>query len=127
MLVVLARLGNPAMVGRFILGLAIATPVLMFTNMQLRAVLATDAAHQYAFGQYLGLRMLTTLAALPLILLIALAGGHPLETVLVIWVVALAGPSSRLAMSCTAFSSCTSTWVGLRGRWCSAGFSRCWP
>ncbi len=43
MLVVLARMGNAEMVGQFALALSIITPVLMFTNLQLRSVQATDA------------------------------------------------------------------------------------
>ena len=39
----LAKLGSSFMIGQFSLGLAIATPVLMFTNLHLRAVQATDA------------------------------------------------------------------------------------
>ena len=42
-IVALARLGNAFMIGQFSLGLALATPVLMFTNLHLRAVQATDA------------------------------------------------------------------------------------
>jgi hypothetical protein len=57
-IVVVARLGNPFMVGQFALGLAVATPVLMLTNLQLRVVQATDVKGVYAFGEYLGLRTL---------------------------------------------------------------------
>ena len=53
---VLAKLGTPEMVGQFTLGLAITTPLIMFTNLQLRAVQATDASRQYKFGDYFALR-----------------------------------------------------------------------
>ena len=39
-IVALAKLGSSFMIGQFSLGLAIATPVLMFTNLHLRAVQA---------------------------------------------------------------------------------------
>ena len=39
MLVVLTKLGSPGVVGRFSLAAAVATPVFMFANLQLRAVL----------------------------------------------------------------------------------------
>jgi len=39
----LAKLGNASMVGQYALALAIAAPVFMLTNLQLRAVQATDA------------------------------------------------------------------------------------
>ncbi len=67
MLVVLAKLGSKEMVGLFTLGLAVTAPVMMLTNLQLRGIQATDARHEYLFGHYLGLRLLTTLLALTVI------------------------------------------------------------
>lgn len=64
MLVSLAKLGTAAMVGQFALGLAITAPLLMFTNLQLRSVLATDSRDEYKFADYLGLRLSCTLLAL---------------------------------------------------------------
>jgi hypothetical protein len=64
MIVALARLGSSFMVGQFSLGLAIATPVMMFTNLHLRAVQATDARRFYYFAEYLHLRILMTSAAM---------------------------------------------------------------
>ena len=72
MLVALAKLGNPNMVGQFALALAITAPLTMLTNLQLRAVLATDTCGEYAFADYLGLRIAS--AALALLVLPALAG-----------------------------------------------------
>ena len=59
MLVVLAKLGSPARVGEFALALAVTAPILMFTNLALRAVQATDSRQEYTFGDYLGLRLLS--------------------------------------------------------------------
>jgi hypothetical protein len=64
MLVVLAKLGSPEIVGQFTLGLAVTAPVVLFTNLSLREVQATDAKHQYLFSDYLGLRLLLTGLAL---------------------------------------------------------------
>jgi hypothetical protein len=64
MLVAITKLGAPAMVGQFALGLAVAAPVFMLTNLQLRVVLATDAYNQYRHGHYLAPRMLGTAAGL---------------------------------------------------------------
>ncbi len=89
MLVVLAKLTTPEMVGRFALGLAVTTPVIMLSNLQLRGVQATDAMDEYRFGQYLGLRLITTLLALLIIAGFALAGEYPLETALVILAIGL--------------------------------------
>lgn len=90
MLVVLAKLGSPVMVGQFTLGLAITAPVLMLTNLQLRAVQATDAKQQFVFNDYLGLRLLSTGLALLIIIGIALIAGYRWETTLVILVMGLA-------------------------------------
>src|SRR5215469_13833407 len=67
MVVALAKLGSSYMLGQFSLGLAIATPVLMLTNLNLRAVQATDATHSYTFQEYLQLRLIMTIAALVVI------------------------------------------------------------
>jgi O-antigen/teichoic acid export membrane protein len=90
MLVVLAKLGTPHMVGQFALGLAITAPVMMFSNLELRAVQATDAVHHYRFGDYLVLRLIATTLALVAILGIVYARGYQVETALVILVVGLA-------------------------------------
>jgi O-antigen/teichoic acid export membrane protein len=64
MLMVLARLGTPEMVGAFTFALAVTAPVFMFSNLQLRVVQATDAQAQFTFNDYLGLRLASTLLAL---------------------------------------------------------------
>jgi len=60
MLSVLAKAGSAAIVGQFALGLAIAAPVFMFSNLQLRAVQATDARSEYEFADYFTLRVLAS-------------------------------------------------------------------
>jgi O-antigen/teichoic acid export membrane protein len=70
MLSVLAKLGNASIVGQFTLGLAVAAPVFMFTNLQLRAVQATDVSAETGFANYFTLRLLATL--LGLIVIVAL-------------------------------------------------------
>src|ERR1700722_789398 len=64
MLVVLAKLGSPQLVGQFALGLAVTAPVIMLSNLQLRGVLATDAREEHTFSDYLELRLVTTGLAL---------------------------------------------------------------
>lgn len=89
MLVVLAKLGDPEMVGQFALGLAVTAPVIMFTNLQLRAVQATDAKEDFVFGDYLGLRLLTAVLAFLVILAITLFSDYKAETVAVILVIGI--------------------------------------
>jgi O-antigen/teichoic acid export membrane protein len=67
--VVLAKLGSAVQVGEYALGLAVSAPIVLFANLQLRALLASDVNNQFAFGQYLTFRMATLGAAL-----IAVAG-----------------------------------------------------
>ena len=83
-LVVLAKLGTPEMLGRFALGLAVTAPVIMFSNLHLRAVQATDAKYEYTFGDYLGLRIITTLSALLFIVAIVFFSGYRGETAFII-------------------------------------------
>jgi O-antigen/teichoic acid export membrane protein len=90
MIIALAKLGGAFMVGQFSLGLAIAAPVLMFSNLHLRAVQATDARRLYCFPEYLQLRMITTFAALIVIGAIAWSGNYERGTAMVILAVALA-------------------------------------
>jgi O-antigen/teichoic acid export membrane protein len=89
-IVALARLGGSFMIGQFSLGLAIATPVLMFTNLHLRAVQATDARRLYSFGEYLRLRTAMTLGGLAVIAGIVCFGNYTRQTALVILTIALA-------------------------------------
>src|SRR5258708_4046458 len=63
MLVVLAKLSTPQLVGEFALALAITAPIVLGAGLSLRSVQATDAASEYAFGDYLLVRLLTTIAA----------------------------------------------------------------
>src|SRR6202045_2692860 len=63
----IAKLGTPAMLGQFALGLAVSAPVFMLTSLQLRAVLATDARDEYRLAHYFALRILGTAIGLILI------------------------------------------------------------
>lgn len=90
MIVALAKLGSSFVVGQFSLGLAIATPVLMFTNLSLRAVQATDATRLYSFGEYLQLRIVMTFSAMAVIAGIAWLGNYERQTAMVLLAVASA-------------------------------------
>ena len=90
MIVSLARLGNSFLVGQFSLGLAISTPVLMFTNLNLRAVQATDVRRLYSFGEYFQLRFVMSAIALVAIATVARAENVARTTALVILAVSLA-------------------------------------
>ena len=82
-LAVLTKLGSPDIVGRFALGSAIATPPLVFANLQLRAVLATDATHEHEFRDYFGVRLLMLPAALLVVLVVAVLGYNREQAVVI--------------------------------------------
>jgi O-antigen/teichoic acid export membrane protein len=90
MLVALAKLGSPSLVGQFALGLALCAPVMMLANLQLRSVQATDARNEYRFGDYLALRLATTALAFAAICLIAWLAGYRWQTALVVILVGVA-------------------------------------
>ncbi|HEV2491360.1 MAG TPA: oligosaccharide flippase family protein [Candidatus Acidoferrales bacterium] len=69
-LMLLAKLLRPEMVGQYALGLAVVYPVMMFANLQLRAVITSDIRKQTPFGFYLGLRLLTTSLGLVIVFIV---------------------------------------------------------
>jgi O-antigen/teichoic acid export membrane protein len=89
MLSVLAKAGSPAIVGQFALGLAIAAPVFMFTNLQLRAVQATDARSEFEFADYFTLRVLASLIGLLAVAAVAWSLRYDLATRMVVLLVAV--------------------------------------
>jgi O-antigen/teichoic acid export membrane protein len=94
----LARLGNPTMVGQFALGFAIANPVFLFSQLQLRALQATDASHaEFSPATYVALRLSTTALGMAGIVGLAACAGYRRETA---WVIALAG----VAKACESMS-----------------------
>ena len=75
MIIVLARWGTPEKVGQFGLALATTAPIVLFTGLGLRRILATDARSAYRFADYLGLRLVTNVAAMGLTALMASTSG----------------------------------------------------
>ncbi|MCY7273611.1 MAG: lipopolysaccharide biosynthesis protein, partial [Phormidesmis sp. CAN_BIN44] len=90
MLVVLAKLGTPEMVGQFTLGLAVTAPMMLLCNLQLRAIQATDTQRQYQFSDYFSLRLVTTTLALVMIVGVVLLGGYRGDTAWIILTIGIA-------------------------------------
>ncbi len=84
MLIVLAKLGSRESVGIFGLSLAVTSPIMLFANLQLRAFQVTDTTQQYQFGDYLAVRLSTTLLALLVIAGIAFSGSYSRDVTAVI-------------------------------------------
>lgn len=90
LLVVLAKFGDTSSVGVFSLAMAINTPVLVLTKLQLRAIQVTDAKEEYAFGQYARLRAYCALLTFGIVAPIALFAADSPRMVAVILVLTLA-------------------------------------
>jgi O-antigen/teichoic acid export membrane protein len=97
MLTAIAKLGTPTMLGQFSLALAITAPVYMLLNLELRTVQATDIHDEHSFGDYLGLRIITTVLATVVTFCIVLASGYASETSFLILMLALAKAPEALS------------------------------
>jgi len=100
LMVVLARMAGPEGVGRFALAVALTTPIVMLSNMQLRGVQATDTTGRFSFSEYFGLRLLTTAVALCGIVLLACASHYGIATLSVIVAIACAKSFESLSDVC---------------------------
>lgn len=96
-LVVMAKSVSPAIVGQFSLGLAIASPIFVFSNLHLRGVLGTDARRRFQFADYLGLRLATTAAALMTTALVAVVSEYDFRIAAVIILVGAARASEAVS------------------------------
>jgi O-antigen/teichoic acid export membrane protein len=94
-LTLLAKAGTRDMVGQFAYALALTAPVVMLTNLQLRAVQATDARGQFPFETYLGLRLAGDVLALLVIALLAV-GAALSGTPGVFWIVLAMGAAKAI-------------------------------
>ncbi|MGQ9579381.1 MAG: lipopolysaccharide biosynthesis protein [Armatimonadota bacterium] len=90
MLMVMAKLGSPELVGRFSLGLAITAPVITLASCQLRIIQATDAKQDYCFPDYLIARLICLVPALGLIVLICAVSGYRLSVTSVVMAIGFA-------------------------------------
>jgi O-antigen/teichoic acid export membrane protein len=88
MLMSMAKLGSPDMVGRYTLAVSIAAPVILFCNLQLRAIQVSDANNKYSLSDYLSLRLLTTTVALVVVAAISMRFGYSTELA---WVIVAVG------------------------------------
>ncbi len=79
LLIALAKVGSPAMVGLYALGVAVAAPVFVFSSLRLEYVHVTDARCEYLFKDYLILRTATSVLALPVLLATVLLARYSWE------------------------------------------------
>ncbi len=95
LVVVLARLATPSMLGRFILALAVTGPLILLANLNLRALQAADAGNEFKFAEYLALRLLTTGVVLFLLMCCVLV--VPSDAVVLIAVVGVARAAEAIS------------------------------
>jgi O-antigen/teichoic acid export membrane protein len=92
-----ARLGTPAMLGKLALAFAITAPIFMLTNLQLSSVLASDCAHEFAFGTYLTARLIGTTLALFCVAVVVISGRFDRTTCFVIIAITAAKSAESLS------------------------------
>ena len=90
MLVALAKVGSARMVGEFALALAVTTPVILMTNLNLRVVQATDVQNDYSFRDYFVVRSVMLVIAVTAIALLCLTFGYDGHMMLVVAMVSIA-------------------------------------
>lgn len=89
-LVALAKLGSSAMLGQYSLGLSITAPLMMFFNLALRPVLATDMRNEYLFQDYLTLRIIAVVVFFIALIGILIASNYPIHVCAIIALIGLA-------------------------------------
>lgn len=63
-LIAIARLGSPEMVGQFAMGQALVVPIFRFANLNLRSVHVTDVGEKYRADDIVSLRLITSAVGL---------------------------------------------------------------
>jgi O-antigen/teichoic acid export membrane protein len=71
-IVLLAKMCSPEVVGNFSYALALTAPIILFSNLRLMSAQATDQNYDFCFGHYMATRILTTILAIIVILILAL-------------------------------------------------------
>jgi len=97
---VLAHGGGALAVGEFTLAVAVTTPVMMFAQLRMRDVVATDATGEHPFGDYLTLTALMAVIAIPVVMIAGelLIGPSPVLWTVLAWAVAKAIETLTLTM-----------------------------
>ena len=90
LVVAIAKLGEPELVGRFALGLAVCAPVFLLSRLSLRPVQVSDARGEYRFGHYLALRIASVPVAIVGVGIVVAIVGYRQEVAWVILAVAAA-------------------------------------
>jgi O-antigen/teichoic acid export membrane protein len=74
LVLLMAKLFEPEVFGRFALALSVVTPIFVASGLQLRAVMVSDAQKSTPFARYLSLRLVTSFLALLILVLVGILG-----------------------------------------------------
>jgi O-antigen/teichoic acid export membrane protein len=69
-LIILAKVGTPVMLGQYILGISICSPVMMFADLDLRILQSTDQNKKYSFIHYFSLETINSVIGLAIIIIL---------------------------------------------------------
>ncbi len=89
-LIVIAKLGSPEMVGIFTLALAITAPIILLFRFDLQSIVASDSNNDYLFSDYYSLSILSTILFVISIIVISSFYAPNWEIVFVITMLGLA-------------------------------------
>lgn len=95
MLVALTRLTNPDEVGRYGLALALTTPVVVSSNLQLRNIVATDSTMSIRMNDVINVRLATVVFDLLVVAGVLAVCGYPA----IVWTIAFAVLAAKEAES----------------------------
>ncbi|QBQ06197.1 hypothetical protein E2C16_11210 [Sporosarcina pasteurii] len=87
-IVVIAKIGTPEMVGEYSLALAITAPITMFLGGKLRLIYVTDHS-EFSFADYLNYKYLSSLLAILLIIIIVGFTSYNYSVVMIILLIGL--------------------------------------
>jgi len=92
-IILLAKLTSPELVGQYALGLAVVMPIMSFSGLLLRQVIVSDVREEHNFREYVGFRILTTAVALLLIVAVSRLLRYDAPTT---WLILLIGASQAV-------------------------------
>lgn len=89
LIIALARLSAPDTLGHFTYALAVTGPIIVFSQLNMRAYMATDMLEQFSFSDYLYTRLVSVIAALLAIGAVAFGADVPRTSATLIILVGL--------------------------------------
>lgn len=88
-LIILAKFGTQELVGLYTLGLSITAPVMIFSNLQLRAIQATDAKNKNSFSDFFTLRFIFMVMGIFVVAFIMVFSNYNFQVSVIIIVIAI--------------------------------------